>query len=603
MLGDDAGSPILAAVTTTESVLNRVAAGTTAATALPPGTPLEAFIEREAVRPSTPDIEYRQSADAGLYFLRLLRAGNVGQLAPLYVTQYGIAAPTAAQQASLDAPALALAAIVSNRVPDGARLAADLRAAQPGLPATPAIPAADKAAVQTAANAYLAWYDSLYDAPTTGPSPSWVDARMEYQFSVDASATDTPCAFVADRYTGEPLDWPSFDHSATPLGAISTPPAAVTRTLIPAPVTFKGMPAPRYWQLEDASVDIGAVDAGPADTARLMLREFALIYGNDWFVVPIPVTVGAVAHVTSLVVTDTFGITQTIPHYSATPDGGRWRMFAISGDAIDYRLILPPVLARGLDSQPQEQVLLVRDDAASMAWGVEKIVAGASGTPIDRASAAAIAAPTATATNAGHGAPLPTRHVGTSLLHPLRRQRRQRRSTAHAARRSFGCRRHPCADHAARPHPRVQHSRVRGRVHPRRRAHRPTLSPRAVDRRINAPVASAAEDDGCGSRVQWVAVRSGHTGINSTLAEPPDALRLVSPSEKRLRCPRWPSRCSSPSARPDGCAQAETGLAFAHGANTTMADYTWRIATELIELAPQYIVSRPTTCCRRARLC
>ncbi len=394
MLGDDAGSPILAAVTTNESVLNRVSAGSTAATALPPGTPLEAFIEREAVRPSTSDIEYRQSADAGLYFLRLLRVGNVGQLAPLYVTQYGIAAPTAAQQASLDAPALAVAAIVANRVPDGARLAVDLRAAQPGLPATPVIPSADRAAVQTAANAYLEWYDSLYDAPTTGPSPSWVDARMEYEFSVDASATDTPCAFVADRYTGEPLDWLSFDHSATPLGAISTPPAAVTHTLIPAPVTFKGMPAPRYWQLEDASVDIGAVDAGPADTARLMLREFALIYGNDWFVVPIPVTVGAVAHVTSLVVTDTFGITQTIPHYSATPDGGRWRIFAISGDAIDYRLILPPVLARGLDSQPQEQVLLVRDDAASMAWGVEKIVAGASGTPIDRASAAAIATPT-----------------------------------------------------------------------------------------------------------------------------------------------------------------------------------------------------------------
>jgi hypothetical protein len=393
MLGDDAGSPILAAVTTTESALNRVAAGTAAATVLPPGTPLEAFIEREAVRPSTPDIEYRQSADAGLYFLRLLHAGNVGQLAPLYVTHYGIAAPTAAQQASLDAPALAVAAIVSNRVPDGARLAADLRAAQPGLPAAPAIPTVDRAAVQTAANAYLVWYDSLYDAPTTGTSPSWVDARMEYQFSLDASATDTPCAFVADRYTGEPLDWPSFDHSGTPLGAISTPPAAVTRTLIPVPVRFKGMPAPRYWQLEDASVDIGAIDAGPADTARLMLREFALIYGNDWFAVPVPVTVGAVARVTLLVVTDTFGITQTIPHYSATPDGGRWRMFAISGDAVDYRLILPPVLTRGLDSQPQEQVLLVRDDAASMAWGVEKIVAGASGTPIDRASAAAIAAP------------------------------------------------------------------------------------------------------------------------------------------------------------------------------------------------------------------
>jgi hypothetical protein len=216
---------------------------------------------------------------------------------------------------------------------------------------------------------------------------------MEYHFSVDASATDTPCAFLADQYTGEPLDWFSFDHVAAPLGAVTAPPVAVTRTLVPAPVTFKGMPAPRYWQFEDAAVDIGAIDAGPADTARLMLREFALIYGNDWFVLPIPVTVGAVARISSLIVTDTFGIALTIPQYAATPDGGRWRMFAVSGDVIDYRLMVPPVLPRMLDSQPQEQVLLVRDDAASMAWGVEKIVTGASGAVIDRASATAAAAP------------------------------------------------------------------------------------------------------------------------------------------------------------------------------------------------------------------
>jgi hypothetical protein len=394
MTGDDAGSPILAGVTTTESVLNRVAAGTSAAAELPAGTPLEAFIEREAVRPSDSAVEYRQAADAGLYFLRLLRAGHVGQLASLYVTQYGIATPSAAEQTSLDGPALAMAAIVAKRVPDGARLAADLRAAQPGLPAIPVIPSANKATVQTAANAYLAWYDALYDAPAAGTSTSWVDARMEYEFSIDASATDTPCAFVAEQYTGEPLDWPSFDRSATPLGAVTAPPAAVTRTYVPAPGSFKGMPARRYWQFEDAAIDIGTIDAGPADTARLMLREFALIYGNDWFVVPVSVTVGTVARVTSLVVTDTFGITQTIPHYATTPDGGRWRMFAISGDTIDHRLILPPVLARGLDGEPQEQILLVRDDAASVAWAVEKIVAGASGTPIDRASSNAMKAPT-----------------------------------------------------------------------------------------------------------------------------------------------------------------------------------------------------------------
>ncbi len=391
--GDDAGSPILAAVTSSEVALNRLATTAGVTVSMPAGTPLETFIEREAVRPSAASPDYRQATDAGLYFVRLLGTHNVGQYAATYVTQYGIAASSAAQQASLDPKALALLAIVARRVPDGTSLAADLRAAQPALPSTPAIPTGDQAAVQAAANEFLVWYDALYDTPPANAASPWVDERMEYRFSIDAGATDVPCAFVADQYTGDGIDWPSFDRVAAPLDTVTAAPSAVTRTLVPAPVSFKGMPARRYWQLEDGAVDIGAIDAGPADTARLMLREFALIYGNDWFVVPLPVTVGSVVRIASLVVTDTFGIAQTIPHYAATNDGGRWRMFAIAGDTIDHRLMLPPVLAQASTSEPQEQVLLVRDDAASIAWAVEKIVVGASGAVIDRVSASAAAAP------------------------------------------------------------------------------------------------------------------------------------------------------------------------------------------------------------------
>jgi hypothetical protein len=396
MAGDDAGSPILAAVTSAEVTLDRFQGGTGSAVALPAGTPLETLVEREGVRPTGTAVEYRQAVDAGLYFLRLLRAGHVSQsLITSYVTHYAIAAPTAAQTTTLDAPALALAAVVARRAPDGIRLAADLRAAQPGLPATPAVGTTDRPAVQTAANAFLAWYDALYDAPANGgAAPAWVDERMEYHFSIDATRTDVPCAFLADQYTGEPLDWPSFDHVTAPLGSVNNAaPATVTRTFMPSPVSFKGMPARRYWEMEDASIDVGAIDAGPTDLARLMLREFALIYGNDWFLVPLPVTVGSVARITSLIVTDTFGVAQTIPHYAATNDGGRWRMFAISGDALDHRLMMAPALAKDLTSAPQEQVLLVRDDAASIAWGVEAIVSGASGAAIDRASATAASAP------------------------------------------------------------------------------------------------------------------------------------------------------------------------------------------------------------------
>jgi hypothetical protein len=400
MAGDDAGTPILAAVTSSEVLLDRFRGGSGNAAALPTGTPLETLIEREGVRPAGTTLEYRQAVDAGLYFLRLLRAGHVSQpLTTAYITHYAIAPPTAAQAATLDAPALALAAVVAHRAPDGIRLAADLRAAQPGLPSAPAVGTNDRQAVRTAANAYLAWYDSLYDASAAGgAAPAWVNERMEYHFAVDATHTDLPCAFLADQYAGEPLDWPSFDRVASPLGAVTqAAPAQITRTFMPSPVSFKGMPARRYWEMEDARIDVGAIDAGPTDLARLMLREFALIYGNDWFLVPVPVTVGSVARIVSLVVTDTFGVTQTIPHYAATSDGGRWRMFAIGGDTFDHRLMMAPVLARDIASRPQEQVLLIRDDAASIAWGVEKIVSGASGAPIDRASATAVAAPPAPA--------------------------------------------------------------------------------------------------------------------------------------------------------------------------------------------------------------
>ena len=253
------------------------------------------------------------------------------------------------------------------------------------------------------AKEFLAGMPRLFEEPAPssadGPdsvgsaSDAWVGERMEFSFALDASATDAPGSFAAKQYAGEPLDWTSFDGAATPLGPVVAPASPVRRQLVPSPVGFKGMPARRFWEIEDASVDIGAIEAGPTDLGRLMLREFALIYGNDWFMVPLAVRVGAVCRISSLVVTDTFGISQSIPHYSQTADGGRWRMFAVSGDAEPHRLLVPPVLARSLASEPIEQVLLVRDEPANIAWGIERVVQGASGVPFDRASVPAPQAP------------------------------------------------------------------------------------------------------------------------------------------------------------------------------------------------------------------
>jgi len=71
------------------------------------------------------------------------------------------------------------------------------------------------------------------------------------------------------------------------------------------------------------------------------------------------------------------------------------------------------VLARGLASDPLEQVLLVRDEAANMAWGIERIVQGASGAPVDRASEVAAAPP-----EPSPGALSPHYQLGTTVPAP-----------------------------------------------------------------------------------------------------------------------------------------------------------------------------------------
>jgi hypothetical protein len=91
-------------------------------------------------------------------------------------------------------------------------------------------------------------------------------------------------------------DWYTFDRAAaaTTTGQPApTPPKPATRSGMAAPVIFRGMPARRFWEMEDAAVDIGALSAAAEDIGRLLLREFALIYGNDWFQIPLVVPVAA----------------------------------------------------------------------------------------------------------------------------------------------------------------------------------------------------------------------------------------------------------------------------------------------------------------------
>ncbi len=148
----------------------------------------------------------------------------------------------------------------------------------------------------------------------------------------------------------------------------------------------------RFWEFEDAQVDFGSVDAGPTDLVRMLLVEFAITYGNDWFVLPIELEVGALYRTRSLVITDTFGVRTLIkPASELGAPHSAWRMYQQShlrGSGIaepqSNMFFLPPSLLKSLESRPIEEVLFLRDEMANLAWGIERLVENAAERPMNR---------------------------------------------------------------------------------------------------------------------------------------------------------------------------------------------------------------------------
>ncbi len=394
--GEDCGSPVQARLVIDSARLSRYHAGRPGSGAAgraidydDASLPLEALAERERARgaPGDGGLAY----EAGLHFLRLLKAQRVAAARRrAYVERYAF---TDADLPGDDQATAALRRRAAGRVPDGRRLHADLAAARGSaetltiLPAQPAIPATDRDRVLAAANAFLAWWDGFIAEPDSGAPDAWKADRLEHGFAVQAELPGGRVVLTADEYPGGRLDWHAFRASARPdLGEPAQPrPAnALVRTLLPAHVTYRGMPADRFWEIEDSAIRFGGLQTGRTDLARLLLADFALTYGNDWFVIPIELPVGSIAQVTALTATDTFGETTTVP---AASDPA-WQMYRVAAPGAPQRLqnllFLPPVLLETQESDPVEEVALFRDEMANVVWGVERTVQGAAGSGVDR---------------------------------------------------------------------------------------------------------------------------------------------------------------------------------------------------------------------------
>ncbi len=408
--GEDNGSPVMANWQGEAARLSRYHSGTVdpgssvSAPAYDPTTmPLETLVEREPVRvteQTTKPDRLRFAVEAGVELLRIIDQMFADQLISRnYRNDFLREFPftlTTEQRAGLDSDSLNFVDLMASRVPDARRLAQSFRSAGPNkifiLPALKIAPA-DVTEVQTAAQLWLKSSATFFSEPEVA-NLSWLPERMEYAFSVAARFVDGERALTSQEYSEGHLDWYTFDvDPKLRLGAANDKAfEQITRTAIPAPVSFAGMPTARFWEFEDAQIDFGSVDAGPTDLARMLLVEFALTYGNDWFVMPIELDVGSLYQTRSLVITDTFGVRTLIKPSSELPaPHSTWRMFqhshlragGSSGQAANLFLVTPALLS-GLESRPIEEVLFLRDEMANMAWGVERIIESATEEPLNR---------------------------------------------------------------------------------------------------------------------------------------------------------------------------------------------------------------------------
>ena len=382
--GHDSGSPVRVSVRAAVGRLDRFLAGAPGDDAADRSRPYDdASVPLEAVvaaEPMTARSAPRLAVEAGAHFVRMLKAAGLDRYRTEFVTAFQHHPPA---DAELDPVGARFADFVASRVPDGLGLREALEEAPAGtLPDEVTIAPADVAAVLQVSTRWLEWFGPVVTSPDDGDA--WVPDRLEHSFAVATVVNGSERVLVSRKYSSGRLDWHDFDVAAGPFLGSEARSELVVRTVLPAPVTFPGMPAPRWWAFEDATIDLGAVDAGADDVARMLMVGFAVDYGNDWFVVPVELPVGSLTTITALEVTDTFGVRTRIrsaADVAVDADAARWRMFELTGDdqIAEELLFLPPALAGTTDGPVRERVTIARDELANLAWAIEEVVESATG--------------------------------------------------------------------------------------------------------------------------------------------------------------------------------------------------------------------------------
>ncbi|HEX5169870.1 MAG TPA: hypothetical protein VFW11_11915, partial [Cyclobacteriaceae bacterium] len=366
--GEDAATAVTTKVVGEHTTMNTIHFGDNAFP-YDPRLPLETVVEREMLGPNL-----ALSVQMGRYFIRLIKSRlTFTTLLDQLIGEY----PLSHEPDPNDVDGIHLLRAVQGKVFDGFNF---YNATVNGN-----VPAILANTLTQEIEDFKNWFRRSHNQPETGINPAWDPSQLEYQFAVSSASGETTLKKLsAGHYPGGHLDWYEFDMAQSSSGGTSLVVESV-QSYIPTPLSFRGMPNPRFWMMEESVTDFGRIDTTPTGLLHLLLAEFGLTCSNDWFMLPYQLDLNTLCEMKGILVKDVFGEYTLVRPAGKGPESQwhRWTMFhhtnlgGESSSSTNSFYLVPG--SKALEGLPLEQVNFLRDEMANMVWGVESIVPSQSG--------------------------------------------------------------------------------------------------------------------------------------------------------------------------------------------------------------------------------
>ena len=392
--GDDAGSPVFAKVHIATSQLNKYKASNQQVQTFEDSVPLEAKVEQKKIPflREGKELSIDIRLEMGRYWLKLIKKDYFNYISK-FIKEYTFQLPIKDKTTDYiyaHKDVWQQYAAISGRCMDGYKLYGYLKSPPTHKVSdniSLAISNSDKTGIDKMGEVFCKWFETLYYQPIEEKNNAWLPEKLEYQFACSVPENSTEKVLIAEEYYHGHLDWYAFaiDAKSQPLEIQMNPivqtQKTFTNTFIPAQVQFDGMPDTRWWKFEDGKTNLGDIKPSTTDLAKLLLMEFGLVYANDWFLIPFTLPIGTLATIKGMSVTNTFGERFWIEASGSGNDNNwqRWNMFNLKtkGNNLskaDTGILLVPSSIKVQESNPLEEVCLIRDEMANMVWGLETTV-------------------------------------------------------------------------------------------------------------------------------------------------------------------------------------------------------------------------------------